>query len=420
MKQFYHRLWCLLVIILGFPWVVNAQLETLGLHFKSKNQKSVTLEFQLYNNLIIIPIQINDSEKLNFVLDTGVGYTLITEPSLLTQMKMNCLRKVKVSGSGTGSELQGCIVQAQNINIKGGIVSKNHNLIILEEDILHLSSYAGIKIHGLIGYDLFSRFVVKIDYMNQSLTLIRPDVYIHKPKKKEEVFAMSIEQMKPYVQAEAIIRNQVNKLTSLKLILDTGAGHSLSLEAGTHPDIVVPEKNVPSYLGMTLNGSVEGAIGRIEKFKLGSFELPKVITSFPDSSSMRFLRNLGERHGNVGCGVLRRFHLTFDYPHNRLILRPNRSFKEPFEFNTSGLELSASGEDFKTYSIGSIRKGSPAEEAGLQRGDTIIAIDDSFANDLKMSEIYKILNKKEGKRTALFVKRKDMFFVVEIKLRQPI
>jgi hypothetical protein len=221
------------------------------------------------------------------------------------------------------------------------------------------------------------------------------------------------------VQAEATMSNS-NAVTPLKLILDTGAGHSLSLEAGTHPNIKLPEKYIYSQLGMTLNGSIEGAIGRIDKFKLGSFEMERVITSFPDSNSLRLVKSFSQRQGNLGCGVLKRFHIIFDYTRGRMMLKPNRSYKEPFEFNTSGLDLSAEGPEFKTYKIATIRPNSPAEKADLRKGDVLISIDNEMVNKMSLSYAYKLINKKEGRITLLLVKRRQEWIFVELKLQQPI
>jgi Aspartyl protease/PDZ domain len=410
-------LWVL--VMLSFFEPITAQISTLGFHFIRPNQKKIKVPFEQYNNLIVIPLKINNSDTLNFVLDTGVGYTLITDPSLIQKLKLNCVRRVKVAGAGIGKELHGCIVNVDNIRFQS-IAAKSHNMIVLEEDVLHLSSYAGVKIHGLIGYDLFSRFVIKINYLSRTLTFTNPEFFEPEIKRKTEEFPISIEEMKPYLQAEAMLEEANARTTPIKLILDTGAGHSLSLDMGTHPDIKVPKKSINSQLGMTLNGAVEGAIGRIEKFKIGSFELEKVITSFPDSTSLRFIKGISQRHGNLGCGVLQRFHLVFDYPHQRLLLSPNRKFKEPFEFNTSGLDITAEGDTFRDYVIGTVRNNSPADEVGLQRGDKIISVDDQICSKLRLSEVYKLINKKEGRKVLLLMERKGQIFIVELVLRQPI
>lgn len=391
-------------------------LENLGFHFKNPNTKKIKVNFELYNNLIVVPVRVNELDTLNFALDTGVGYTLITDPQVMKTLRLKSLRKIKVAGSGTNTELMGSIVNIQNIALRN-IIAYNHNLIVLDQDVLHLSQYAGVKIHGLLGYDLFSRFVVKINYSNKTLTFYKPEHYQYE-NKHGEIFPIIIEQLKPYVQAEATLTS--SSATPVKLILDTGAGHSLSLDAGTHPNIKVPEKNIPSQLGMTLNGAVEGAIGRIEKFKIGSFEMQKVITSFPDTASLKHVKGFSQRQGNLGCGVLKRFHVTFDYMRERLILKPNRSYKEPFEFNTSGLDLTAFGPDFKKYKIGSIRPNSPAELAGLEKDDEVLSIDNEMVSKMSLGQAYKLINKKEGRKTLLLVKRYAEWIFVELTLKQPI
>lgn len=410
----------LISILLCFGVCVSADAQNLGklgFHFKSPKTQKVKIDFKQHNNLIVVPIKINGLDTLNFVLDSGVGYTLITDPNVMHLLKLDCIRKIKVAGVGTENELSGCIVNIAEIQLKN-IVAQNHHVIVLEEDVLHLSQYAGVKIHGLIGYDLFSRFSIKLNYLSQRLTFYDSEQYEYTAK-DGEIFPIKIEQMKAYLKAEAILTS--SNSAQVNLILDTGAGHSLSLDKGTHPNIKIPEKHIPSQLGMTLNGAVEGSIGRIDKFKLGSFELDQVITSFPDSLSIKFFQNNHlNRQGNLGCGVLKRFHIIFDYPRERLILKPNRSFKEPFEFNTSGLELTAQGEDFKDFVVGAIRKGSPAEEVGLQKGDKILSIDDRLSFQMNLGEAYKIINKKEGRKTLLFVQRKSNYIIFELKLRQPI
>lgn len=410
-------LFWIIIAGVGLPHYNYAQKKTLnsyiGFHFKSPKKKVLKLSFEQHNNLIVIPIKINGLDTLNFVLDTGVGYTLLTDPDLLEQLHLPCLRKIGVAGTGVGEELTGCITNINLIEMRG-IKALHHSVIVLEEDVLQLSRYAGVKIHGLIGYDLFSKFVVKINYLARKLVFYNPKTFEYKGKGEE--FPISIEQMKPYIKAEALLAKGT---TPLKLILDTGAGHSLSLDRGTHPNIQVPEKHIPTQLGMTLNGAVQGVVGRIQKFTLGSYELPKVITSFPDSTSLRFVKGAEQRQGNLGCGVLKRFKLIFDYTHKKLILKPNRQFKEPFEFNTSGLDIVAEGEDYSIYKIGNIRPDSPAYKAGLQKKDQIIAIDDQIVERLTMNHIYKLVNKKEGKKTLLFIKRTGQYYLIELELEDP-
>ena len=47
----------------------------------------IVVHFKLENNLIIIPVQINNSSTLNFILDTGLKNTIITELNKIESIK---------------------------------------------------------------------------------------------------------------------------------------------------------------------------------------------------------------------------------------------------------------------------------------------------------------------------------------------
>ena len=50
-----------------------------GFLFNDQRDKRISLKFKSASNLIIIPVTINESDTLNFILDTGVRYPIITE-----------------------------------------------------------------------------------------------------------------------------------------------------------------------------------------------------------------------------------------------------------------------------------------------------------------------------------------------------
>lgn len=415
----------ILAISLGligiFGGSVQAQMEMndyLGFHLTSSyKKKSLEIPFKQYHNLIVIPLLINGSDTLNFVLDTGVGYTLLTDPNLIDELNLDCNRTVEIAGAGGEQVLNACISLADSIWFGEHIVAKKQNVLVLEKDVLHLSRYAGVKIHGLIGHDLFSRFIVNINYPKKTLTIYDPNQYKFK-RRGYEVFPLSIEYMKPYMNAEAVFKGDAS--APVKLILDIGAGHSLSLEAGSHPNIQVPDKNIKAQIGMALGGEIYGSFGRINMFKMGSFNLPGVITAFPDSSSLPVFKGLADRQGNLGSGVLNRFHITFDYIHKRVMLKRNRQYKKPFDFNTSGIEVLAEGPNYSIYKISEVRFNSPAYQSGLRRGDQIVGIDTEFMATLNLNRIYKLLNKKAGKKTKVYFLRGEDINVVEFVVDNPL
>ncbi len=414
--------WLFIITVFALPFTSQGQtdlsketLTQIGFHFSNPKKSKFNIKFELYNNLIVIPIKINNSDTLNFILDSGVGYTLVTDPVLKLLPGSLPLRSVKVTGAAGEEDLDATIVQVNSIRL-GPIASNKQSLVILDKEADYLSQYAGIKIHGLIGYDLLNRFPIKINYRAKLLTIYHPKRF--KPKNKWERFPITIEQMKPYVQAEAHLDDQ--KKIPVKLILDTGAGHSLSLERGSHPQIKVPENNIPAQIGMTLNGVLWGQVSRINKFKMGGYEMQRVITNFPDTTAINHLRGLVSRQGNLGCGVLHRFHVILDYPHKRLVLKPNKDYKKPFQFNTSGIHLTLDQQDLSTFKVGMVRTGSPAFLKGIRPGDSILAIDNEVINGKNINSVYHLLNKKAGRKSLLIVSRNDKLYFVTLKLSEPI
>jgi hypothetical protein len=311
-----------LLILLFFllPGYLQAQ-ESYNFRFTSAKRKLVRIPFQWHSNLIIVPVTINGSDTLHFILDTGISMTLLTDPKAASALDLHYVRKVDITGVGQGSSLEALVAINNKINLSG-VEAKGQSIVSLSEDVLHLSNYVGIPIHGVFGFDIFRHFVVKINFNQKVLTLYRPDQYEYRGK--GEKIPISIEDAKPYLHAKAIWAD--NREVPIKVILDTGAGHALSLDMGTSEHIQLPDKIVRAQLGRGLNGIITGSLGRLEKVLIGKYELQNVITSFPDTNSIAAqIAKRVNRQGNIGCELLRRFDVVFDYSRNYIVLKPNKS-----------------------------------------------------------------------------------------------
>jgi C-terminal processing protease CtpA/Prc len=79
--------------------------------------------------------------------------------------------------------------------------------------------------------------------------------------------------------------------------------------------------------------------------------------------------------GNIGCEVLRRFDVTFDYAHQRMWLLPNDALGEPFETNMTGLVTQVQADSTRGLKILWLQDDSPATDTGIAVGDVIEAVD---------------------------------------------
>jgi predicted aspartyl protease len=407
----FYRFWLLSIFLGLLQGEISAQKTTypeFGFHF-ARNKRFIHVPFQLTSNLIIMPVIINNSDTLNFVLDTGVSSIIVTDPALAVSLNLKKTRKVKIAGAGEGNAQMAFVSPGNTIKI-GDIVGKNQNIVVLENDFLDISQILGMKIHGIFGYDIFNYFIVNIDFAASQINLQKPEKYKYKPS-KGELFPIEIEETKPYINDVMItIKGQT---VATRLMIDTGAGHAISLEIDEANELKRPNKLIRAQLGKGLNGIINGNYGRTEKMTFGKFELKDIITSFPDSESItKNLSKTIERNGNIGCEILRRFNVTFNYRDKYMVLKPiNSRFKETFEHNMSGLEFIARGEKFKEYFIDRVEINSPGYNAGFREGDQIISINNNMYAEESLSNIYKTLQKKEGKSVSILVKRNgDLIF----------
>lgn len=380
--------------------------------------RSVTrIPFQLHSNLIIVPVRINESDTLQFILDTGVSNTIITDPAAFRKQSLKLTRKMKITGAGEGQNLTASVAIDNRLSV-GDLRVAHHNIVVLDEDVLRLSEYVGTPVHGIFGYEIFANFVVDVDFRRREITITDPRKY-HYRRSKGDRYPITIENTKAYTDAVAVCDGQ--KITPLRVVLDTGAGHALLLDwSRSTAAMPLPEKSIRAQLGRGLNGVIHGSMGRIAKLRFGRYELANILASFPDSSAFGVkLLDMPERQGNVGCELLRRFHVTFNYPDRYVVLKPvKRLMHESFEHDMSGLELRARGERFRNYFVDRILTGSPADLAGLQEGDELLFVNNSSANDLSISDIYKLMQRGEGKEVSMLVRRNGQIFVTHFALKR--
>ena len=373
------------------------------------------MRFRLIRNLVVIKLKINDRGPFNFILDTGVGMMVITDPKMVDSINLQNKRTIRLAGLGEGDEFEAYVTPPLKIDIPD-LTSYDVAATILKTEHFNLSSFVGIPIHGLLGYEFFNNLAVKMSFVDSMLTVYRPiDVRLFR---RGEKIPITIESHKPYMQAVALLPNGV--MQQCKLIIDLGAGHPISLENMIKKH-GLPQKFITANLGVGLAGPIFGFLSRIDEIAIGKYKIKKVITSFPndyDSTTLKYISV--SRDGNLGIGLLKRFNVIFDYPDNAMYLKPNASFRDPFEHDMSGIEYYAGGNDFKHLIISRIEPGSSADEIGLVKDDEITAINFKPVADMSLEEIDNLLKSKSDRNLLIEVYHDHKYDRVILTLKRRI
>jgi hypothetical protein len=294
------------------------------------NRKKGIINFIQIKNLIVIPVYINDKGPYNFLLDTGVGQMIITDTSFLKILNVKQFKTYKIQGYGMGTEIQAILTR----NIRARVGKSEIQSIpsaIFKEDIFDLSSYLGIKIHGILGYYFFKSFVVRINYFSNKITYYAHDA---KFKIKGTKVPLEVINAKPYIKAEVSIDSL--KKTDVQLLVDNGSSHPLMLESIEDKPFPSPQYTIPANLGVGINGEISGTMGRIFAFKIGEFSFSHILAGFPVYNAARVTLEGTPRNGSVGAEVLKHFLVTFDYENGALYLKKSNAFRRKFDHDMSG------------------------------------------------------------------------------------
>lgn len=126
-------------------------------------QPTVTVNFKVMNGyMLILPVSINGSQPLDFLLDTGTSRTMI-DSRIADQLKLPMV------GSGTIDGVRGTmrvsLAHTDSVSLGGAKVAEL-NLTVAPEN-------AGLphELHGILGEDFLERFDVLIDNRHHRIEL---------------------------------------------------------------------------------------------------------------------------------------------------------------------------------------------------------------------------------------------------------
>jgi hypothetical protein len=414
MALFVIRTYAIIVLFCGIS--ISSYCQPLGFSLANGKTK-VSIPIEINNNLVVVPVVLNGTLPLKFILDTGVRTAILTQKTFSDILDLTYSRKYSISGPG-GAKLVDAYV-TNNVSLElPGVNGRGHALLVLGEDYLELRNYLGTDVHGILGYELFSRFIVQIDYQKKILTLMSPQRF--KPGRKYHAIPMTVEDTKPYLMTPVILANDT--VIKAKLLVDSGASHGLMLEPSSNKNIVVPANTVSSVIGRGLGGEITGKIGRINSIHLGPHKLNNAIANFPDPNSYFDSLKTGYtfRNGAIGGEILSRFTVVFNFSKELLYLKKNPSFRKKFHYNLSGITVKAKGSNLNVFEITQIRKKSVAEKAGLENGDIIETINGIPASVLELNLVNGYLNLKPGKRIRLVIDRSGAKIKKHFKLEDQI
>jgi hypothetical protein len=287
----------------------------------SGNDGALRIPFELDRNKVILPVRVGDSPVLRVLLDTGMHFDglLLYKKELRESLGVENFMEVRVGGAGPGDASNAVMADSVAFSI-GGAELPGQRIIVLQNGLF--DDFPG---DGVSGYSLFGHYAVEIDYDSLVIILHEPDSLTIDDSWTSIPLAFKSNRI-PWVEASVVVTDGEEMPVSLYIDLASGEAVEMLIRDGMLYELPPDLEEV--YLGRGLSGDINGHRGRISSLRLGPFILRDVVAAFVDA---RVRSKQPGADGVLANNALRRFNLVFDYGNERLYLKPNGHFEEPFE-----------------------------------------------------------------------------------------
>jgi len=358
----------ILVVILA---IVYGQLSAAQEEFVEPSRFLTRFPFvQLTGGIVLLQAQFDTyRDTLNFVLDTGSGgisldsttadyFGVKGEPSNRTIRGIAGIRNVSFLNNKK-LRLPGLTIDSLNFHIS------NYDI---------LTAVYGERIDGIIGYSVLCRYIIKIDYDSAKIEFWT---------KGSMKYPRGGHLLRPAITSLPVQMAKVrdNVAVETRFLIDMGAGLNMLFNRDFIKDSSLLPNNRKLYVKEAegLGGKVDMHVTVLKEVKIGPYKFKNVpVNVFDDDYNVTSYPHLG---GLIGNDLLRRFNVIINYEQREIHLLPNSHFWDPFDYAYSGLELySLNGK----IVIGDVAKGSPAESAGIQEGDVLVAINKNFTQNISL------------------------------------
>jgi len=346
---------------------------------------------QFVDNLVFLPARVNLSHPSLFLLDTTAPVSSL-DPQRATELGITNFRSPVLNMAGVDIRLPEL----------GSIANSD------------FGSRVGREYEGTIGNDLISEAVVELDYGRHTVRIYDPAPFQYRGGGKS--FPLTMRDGMPAVKAKVTVGG--HKSGEVLFIINTSLDVPLVISdrfAQQH-HFFSHLKTVPVARGELGIGD-NAVMARIEDFQIGGYQILAPLAAFVQGKAQGL--DDPQVAGEIGGGMLRRFTVILDYARQVAIFDSNSEIRTDDHEDMSGISVAAGGPDLKRFEVVLVRPGSPAADAGVQKGDVIAGVDDEAAADMTLSAVRNLF-RQVGHKYKLLIERDGTTKTVNVTMRRSI
>lgn len=282
----------------------------------SAPEKPVTIPFELQDNLVRLPVDLNGGRR-TAVLDSGTGAMLLNRNLVDTLGLREERSQIEAAGSGSeASELH--TIEFSDLTV-GPLRFKR--LAAFTADLHHLASSAGFPIDLLLGAAAFTAGTVTVDYPHRTVTFGESG----SAGQCAKPIPLTILHGVPIAEVE-ITSTKMSTPTKVKLLVDLGTRHHAVMLWGgflqTEAGKALTASGTARRIGTGIGGKVNGIVASVERVRIGKSDFGSMIVALDPAQKGSLV---GVLDGTLGVPLWKAGRITFDYPAKTLCIEASRA-----------------------------------------------------------------------------------------------
>jgi hypothetical protein len=363
----------------------------------------VEVPFHVADDALIVDCTINGS-KVSLMFDTGFGGNALISDTVDIG---------PIAGTTTLRDFVGEF-ESKTVKIKsfkiGALSLDATGMFAVQQSTEGMSFGYNMHTDGLIGLGAIKSYVTEFDFQHQKLIFYPKSVDITNrvPDNKKTFLAKLLPMGNTAMQM--LVKTPSGR--TMVMGLDTGN----SFYATTHKDVLqrvglwAPDQSAKYMRTAGI------ASGPVDSWWL---KMPALtVFGIPVESSVWSIIDLpsgtADADGTVGFGFLKNFNFTVDFDRRRVWFE-NFTGKAG---NDPVAEVGLSGgfrDRTRRVEIWNVTPGSPADQAGIKRGDEVISVDDQSVTSTSFRKFDSMMEGPDGSSVKIVISRKGQVMRFELK-----
>ncbi len=364
------------VVSVGCLVAANAEAES-GTH----RRQLLVSKIETDGDLVTVPVQVFDQD-LRFVIDTGSTTTTLDERY-----------RASLTPTEPKTPLENAIIEAGDSLYKSpaiiicgtekGRVPFPNDLPVITKDFTKLRRLSSREFQGVLGMDFLGTYAVEFDLHRGQFALMNSEDAA--PQQKDRTIGF-----------ETVARRAVVDLVSPGLaywgLIDTGAVLTLDLEEEAYSDLFRRQelRRFATTVGPD-NKLAYTSAAKLHGVQMGPFVHFGLVVGRHDVTLL-------------GLHYWRRFHCVFDFPREKMYLKPSPYFGLRDEGDRCGIALQEDTPPGELKQIRVVLQDSIAEGHGVRAGDSLVSVDGIDTRDLTTLQVY-LRIKLRSKKLTIVTKR---------------